>query len=53
VGRPLTDEMYVIAVRPKSQKLRSQINAILLEMRADGTLDRLQVKWLGTKALPL
>jgi ABC-type amino acid transport substrate-binding protein len=53
VGRPLTEELYVIAVRPQSRKLLSQINGILLEMREDGTLETLQVKWLGTKALPL
>jgi polar amino acid transport system substrate-binding protein len=53
VGRPLTDELYVIAVRPQSRKLLSQINDILLKMRVDGTLERLQIKWLGAKALPL
>jgi polar amino acid transport system substrate-binding protein len=53
LGRPLTDELYVIAVRPQSRKLLSQINDILLEMREDGTLERLQIKWLGAQALPL
>lgn len=53
VGQPLTDELYVVAARPKSRRLLERINDILLEMRRDGTLETLQVKWLGTKSLPL
>jgi ABC-type amino acid transport substrate-binding protein len=53
VGEPLTEELYVIAVRPRSKSLLAQINNILLQMRQDGTLAKLQQKWLGTQALPL
>jgi ABC-type amino acid transport substrate-binding protein len=45
VGDPLTDELYVIAVRLDSPLLLKAINEALVEMREDGTLERLQEKW--------
>ena len=45
VGDPLTDELYVIAVRLESPLLLRAINEALVEMREDGTLDRLREKW--------
>jgi ABC-type amino acid transport substrate-binding protein len=45
VGDPLTDELYVIAVRLDSHLLLKAINEALVEMREDGTLQRLQEKW--------
>jgi len=45
VGEPLTDVSYSIPVRPDSFKLLEEINRVLLEMRQDGTLERLQEKW--------
>ena len=45
VGDPLTDELYVIAVRLDSPLLLKAINDALMEMREDGTLDRLREKW--------
>jgi len=45
VGDPLTDELYVIAVRLDSPRLLKAINKALVEMREDGTLERLQEKW--------
>jgi ABC-type amino acid transport substrate-binding protein len=45
VGDPLTDELYVIAVRLDSPLLLRAINEALVEMREDNTLDRLQEKW--------
>jgi ABC-type amino acid transport substrate-binding protein len=45
VGDPLTDELYVIAVRLDSPLLLKAINEALVEMREDGTLDRLWEKW--------
>jgi polar amino acid transport system substrate-binding protein len=46
VGDPLTDELYVIAVRLDSPFLLRAINEALVEMREDGTLEGLQEKWL-------
>ncbi len=46
VGKPVTDEPYVIAVRHRAKKLRDALNTILLEMHDDGTLNRLRDKWL-------
>jgi ABC-type amino acid transport substrate-binding protein len=45
VGHPLTDELYVIAVRLDSPLLLEAINDALVEMREDGTLEGLQEKW--------
>jgi ABC-type amino acid transport substrate-binding protein len=45
VGDPLTDELYVIAVRLESPLLLKAINEALVEMREDSTLGRLQEKW--------
>jgi ABC-type amino acid transport substrate-binding protein len=45
VGDPLTDELYVIAVRLDSPLLLKAINEALVEIREDGTLERLQEKW--------
>ncbi len=45
VGDPLTDELYVIAVQLDSPLLLKAINEALVEMREDGTLERLQEKW--------
>jgi polar amino acid transport system substrate-binding protein len=44
-GDPLTDELYVIAVRLDSPLLLKAVNEVLVEMREDGTLERLQEKW--------
>lgn len=46
VGKPVTDEPYVIAVRHRARRLRDALNAILLEMRDDGTLMQLRDEWL-------
>jgi polar amino acid transport system substrate-binding protein len=45
IGDPLTDELYVIAVRLDSPLLLKAINEALVEIRDDGTLERLQEKW--------
>jgi ABC-type amino acid transport substrate-binding protein len=45
-GEPLTDEPFVMAVRPDSPRLLREINAALAEWRADGTLERLSDEWL-------
>lgn len=44
-GDPLTDELYVVAVRLDSPLLLKAINEALVEMREDGTLEKLQRKW--------
>lgn len=46
VGEPLSDELYVVAVRLQDKALLQAINATLMEMRDDGTLARLVDKWL-------
>ncbi len=45
-GEPLTDEPFVIAVRPDSPRLLREIDAALGEWEADGTLDAIGERWL-------
>lgn len=45
VGPPVTDESYVMAVRPDSSVLLAKINGIIVEMRGDGFLERLRERW--------
>lgn len=45
-GEPLTDEPFVIAVRPDSPQLLRQVNEALAQFAADGTLERLAQEWL-------
>lgn len=45
IGDPLTDELYVIAVRLDSPLLLKVINEALVGMREDGTLEGLQEIW--------
>jgi len=45
IGDPLTDELYVVAVRLDSPLLLKAINEALVEMREDGTLEGLQKIW--------
>ncbi len=44
-GEPLTDEPYVIAVRPESRILLKRINEALAIMKEDGNFDSLVGKW--------
>ncbi len=47
VGEPLTDERYVIVVRPSSPQLLKELDAALLEFQASGFLEALQTGWFG------
>jgi ABC-type amino acid transport substrate-binding protein len=51
VGDPLTDELYVIAVQLESPLLLKVVNEVLVEMREDGTLERLQEKWFRKRGV--
>lgn len=45
IGKPLTDELFVIAVRKDTPTLLQQINAVIDAMKTDGRLEKLQVQW--------
>ena len=45
VGQPLTDNLYVIAVRRHEDSLLTAINDALAAFRKDGTLDVLKETW--------
>ena len=49
VGPVFRPEDYGIAL-PLSSPLRKQVNATLLDMRADGTYERIQTAWFGQPA---
>jgi polar amino acid transport system substrate-binding protein len=45
VGEPIYDVNYIIPVRAESFTLLGEIDAALLEMRRDGTMETLQGRW--------
>ena len=45
----LNQESIAWAVHPDNDELLAQVNQALTDMRADGTLDRLIEKWLGSQ----
>ena len=45
VGNPLTDELFVMAVRKDAPTLLAQINAVIDAMKRDGRMERLQAEW--------
>jgi ABC-type amino acid transport substrate-binding protein len=45
VGKPLTDELFVIAVRKTSPTLMDRVNAVIDAMKRDGRMERLQAEW--------
>jgi len=47
VGEPLTDERYVIVVRPDSRRLLAETDAALSALRASGRLAELRTKWFA------
>jgi len=47
VGEPLTDDLYVIAVRRYEDALLAAINDALVAFRDDGTLDMLKETWFS------
>jgi polar amino acid transport system substrate-binding protein len=46
VGQPFTDEHYGIAICKKNTELLAKINKALAELQADGTIKKIQDKWL-------
>ena len=45
VGDPLSNELYVLAVRRDTPTLLGQINAVIDAMKRDGRMERLQEEW--------
>ncbi len=45
VGKPLVDELIVMAVRKDTPSLLREINAVIDAMKRDGRLEELQRKW--------
>jgi len=45
VGDPLSNDLYVIAVRKDTPTLLGHINAVIDAMKKDGRMDKLQAEW--------
>jgi ABC-type amino acid transport substrate-binding protein len=45
VGDPLSNELYVLAVRKDTPTLLGQINAVIDAMKHDGRMEQLQKEW--------
>ena len=45
VGDPLSNDLYVLAVRKDAPTLLAQINAVIDAMKRDGRMERLQKEW--------
>ena len=43
------DFYAAMALRPEDDSFREAIDEVLLDMKADGTLAALQLKWFGTE----
>lgn len=47
LNEKLQDEKYTIGFRKQDEELCNKINEILLEMKEDGTLNKISTKWFG------
>lgn len=45
VGEPLTDERYIIVVRPDSRRLLEEIDSALTDFRQAGLFEQLRARW--------
>ncbi|MFQ5592735.1 MAG: substrate-binding periplasmic protein [Anaerolineae bacterium] len=45
VGEPLTDERYIIVVRPDSRRLLKEIDSALIDFRQGGMFELLRARW--------
>lgn len=52
IATPLNEELFAIATRKEDTKLLDELNRVLSEMKADGTLERISLKWFGENVIP-
>lgn len=45
----LTEDSYAFAINPQKTSLKKEIDTIILEMKKDGTLAKMEEKWFGDK----
>lgn len=53
LGDPLESDPYVIALPLRASQLQSEINQLISQFQADGTLARLEERWFGPLPAPL
>lgn len=52
IATPLNEEFFAIAVRKEDPQLLDELNRILDEMKEDGTLYDISMKWFGENVVP-
>lgn len=52
IATPLNEELFAIATRKEDTKLLDELNRIISEMKADGTLEQISMKWFGENVVP-
>lgn len=52
IATPLNEELFAIATRQEDTKLLDELNRIISEMKADGTLEEISMKWFGENVVP-
>lgn len=52
IATPLNEEFFAIATRQEDTALLDELNRIIAEMKADGTLHEISMKWFGENVVP-
>lgn len=52
IATPLNEEFFAIATRQEDTALLDELNRIIAEMKADGTLYDISMKWFGENVVP-
>ncbi|NLC77062.1 MAG: amino acid ABC transporter substrate-binding protein [Clostridia bacterium] len=52
IATPLNEEFFAIATRKEDTALLDELNRIIAEMKADGTLYDISMKWFGENVVP-
>ncbi|NLL17609.1 MAG: transporter substrate-binding domain-containing protein, partial [Clostridia bacterium] len=52
IATPLNEEFFAIATRQEDTSLLDELNRIIAEMKADGTLHEISMKWFGENVVP-
>lgn len=52
IATPLNEEFFAIAVRKDDPELLVELNSIIDDMKTDGTLHEISMKWFGENVVP-
>lgn len=51
IACPINEELFAIAVRKEDTDLLDELNRIIREMKSDGTLEAISMKWFGENVI--